>query len=309
MATYEPDPDDARAPARLDPGAGPRRLGLRDQRRRLLARGLRRDRAGDRRRPALRRSRARSVASASTRTSSGRCGWLRRDAAYVALSDQDDRWHPDKLERARRDRSRRDPGATLAYSDMRIADGEGRDPRRHLLVPAPQRLRRHRLAGDRQHGHRRGLALPARAARPRAAVPARRSTAEHYHDHWLALCALATGEIAYLDRPTYDYTRHGESVTLSTERPWFAPPRNLGDRAAHRVAPLDPPRAHGHHRARLARRLLRPRPADAPVVAVLELRAWAAHRGRQAPRPGPAGERSSARRGPRHGCSAAAFAR
>ena len=56
------------------------------------------------------------------------------------------------------------------------------------------------------------------------------STAEHYHDHWLALCALALGEIAYLDRPTYDYTRHEESVTLSTDRPWFAPPRNARER-------------------------------------------------------------------------------
>ena len=37
---------------------------------------------------------------------------------------------------------------------------------------------------------------------------------QHYHDHWLALCALATGELAYLDRPTYDYTRHVDSVTI-----------------------------------------------------------------------------------------------
>jgi hypothetical protein len=46
---------------------------------------------------------------------------------------------------------------------------------------------------------------------------------QHYHDHWLALCALATGELAYLDRPTYDYTRHDESVTVQAASGWFAP--------------------------------------------------------------------------------------
>jgi hypothetical protein len=31
----------------------------------------------------------------------------------------------------------------------------------------------------------------------------------HFHDHWIALCALATGEIRYVDRPLYDYVQHG----------------------------------------------------------------------------------------------------
>jgi hypothetical protein len=39
---------------------------------------------------------------------------------------------------------------------------------------------------------------------------------EPYHDHWLALCALGLGEIAYVDRPTYERVRHLESVTAGT---------------------------------------------------------------------------------------------
>ena len=151
-------------------------------------------------------------------------------ATHVALCDQDDRWHPDKLSSLAATLEAR-PDALLAYSDMRIADGEGRilsDSYWYLhqnacddiaslaivntVTGAASLFRRELL----------DLALPFPPG----------TTVEHYHDHWLALCALATGEIAYLDRSTYDYTRHTESVTLSSERPWFAPPRNMGERVA-----------------------------------------------------------------------------
>ncbi len=33
-----------------------------------------------------------------------------------------------------------------------------------------------------------------------------------YHDHWLGCVALATGQIAYLDRPLYDYVQHREAA-------------------------------------------------------------------------------------------------
>jgi hypothetical protein len=35
---------------------------------------------------------------------------------------------------------------------------------------------------------------------------------EPYHDHWIACVALATGKIAYVDRPLYDYVQHGRNV-------------------------------------------------------------------------------------------------
>ena len=36
--------------------------------------------------------------------------------------------------------------------------------------------------------------------------------AKGFHDHWLALVAMARGEIAYLDEPLYDYVQHGGAV-------------------------------------------------------------------------------------------------
>ena len=33
-----------------------------------------------------------------------------------------------------------------------------------------------------------------------------------FHDHWLALVAMATGEIRYVDRPLYDYVQHSAAA-------------------------------------------------------------------------------------------------
>ncbi len=34
----------------------------------------------------------------------------------------------------------------------------------------------------------------------------------HFHDHWIGLTALALGDIAFVDRPLYDYVQHGERL-------------------------------------------------------------------------------------------------
>ena len=34
----------------------------------------------------------------------------------------------------------------------------------------------------------------------------------HFHDQWVALTALTLGDIAFVDRPLYDYVQHGEAV-------------------------------------------------------------------------------------------------
>jgi hypothetical protein len=40
-----------------------------------------------------------------------------------------------------------------------------------------------------------------------------------FHDHWLALVALATGAVAYVDRPLYDYVQHSGAVFGDVTRP------------------------------------------------------------------------------------------
>lgn len=151
------------------------------------------------------------------------------EADLVTLSDQDDRWDPDKLEllAATLDAS---PGAALAYSDMRIVSEVGKvlsDTYWYLQPNSYDDIASLIMANTVTGGAslvRRellDLALP---------FPPAHSD-QHYHDHWLALCALATGELAYLDRPTYDYTRHVDSVTIQAAFEWYAPAHGLRQRA------------------------------------------------------------------------------
>src|SRR5262249_2689371 len=44
------------------------------------------------------------------------------------------------------------------------------------------------------------------------ALPFPNPPGAQYHDHWLALVALATGRIAYVERPLYDYVQHGSAA-------------------------------------------------------------------------------------------------
>jgi glycosyltransferase involved in cell wall biosynthesis len=128
------------------------------------------------------------------------------DAEFVALSDQDDAWHPDKLERLLAGLG----SAELVYSDARVVDPAGRtlkdsfwSERRNnwtnfasLLVAntvtGASLLCRRELLED-------ALPFPALVGRP-------------FHDHWLACVALARGELAYVDAPLYDYVQHPATV-------------------------------------------------------------------------------------------------
>ena len=90
------------------------------------------------------------------------------EADFVTLCDQDDRWHPDKLERLLGGIGERP--ARLQRRADRQPGGRARPPL--LLDRAAQQLHELRLAAARQLRHRSGLALPARSARRRAALPA-----------------------------------------------------------------------------------------------------------------------------------------
>ncbi|MEK6326333.1 MAG: glycosyltransferase [Actinomycetota bacterium] len=125
-----------------------------------------------------------------------------RSATHATLADQDDRWHPGKLETllgALGD-------ANLVYSDARIVDRDGElvsdtywSRRRNNYTNMASLLVANTVTGAASLFRREllELALP---FPPRHGAP--------YHDHWLAVVALATGRIAYVDRPLYDYVQH-----------------------------------------------------------------------------------------------------
>jgi hypothetical protein len=162
------------------------------------------------------------------------------EAAFVAPCDQDDAWHPDKLavlvdavERT---------GATLAFSDVRVVRPDGT-----VLSPTYWTDRTHECddLGDLLATNVvTGAACVARREVLDVALPFPPELDGSFHDHWLAVCALALGELAYVDRPLVDYVQHGRNVVGHAERrrrgqrsgaPWAVRARR--DRERHVLRP------------------------------------------------------------------------
>jgi hypothetical protein len=127
-------------------------------------------------------------------------------ARYVALADQDDVWDPDKLETLVREVG----DARLVYSDQRIISADGE------LIAGTYWERR-------ANNHSKMLSLlvancvtGAASLFPRElladALPLPPAQFTHYHDHWLAVTALALGDIRFVDRPLYDYVQHSHAT-------------------------------------------------------------------------------------------------
>jgi glycosyltransferase involved in cell wall biosynthesis len=128
------------------------------------------------------------------------------EAQLLALCDQDDRWRPEKLEVLRQALG----SAQLVYSDQRLVQADGR-------------VRSETLWRDRRNNHTNLASLLVANSITGAASLFRREVAElalpfpdtpglQFHDHWLGLVALAAGDIAYVDRPLYDYVQHAGAV-------------------------------------------------------------------------------------------------
>ncbi len=129
-----------------------------------------------------------------------------RDADYVALSDQDDTWYPEKLSTLIQSIGR----AELVYSDSRVID------RRGELISETYWSRRHNNHSDVLSllisNSVTGAASLFRRELLEYALPFPPAQFAHYHDHWIGLTALARGEIAFVPRPLYDYVQHGDAA-------------------------------------------------------------------------------------------------
>lgn len=143
------------------------------------------------------------------------------EAELVALCDQDDVWHPDKLAALRAAIG----DAQLAYSDQRLVDPEGRVLRESLWVG--RRNNHSDIASLLIANTVTGAAMLLRREVVERALPFPDAPGVAFHDHWLALVALASGRIAHVDRPLYDYVQHtgavfGEVGDGARPRPWRA---------------------------------------------------------------------------------------
>jgi glycosyltransferase involved in cell wall biosynthesis len=128
------------------------------------------------------------------------------EAGLIALCDQDDVWHPDKLTRLRAALG----SAELVYSDQRLVDERGRVLRDTLWVG---RANNHTsMASLLVANTVTGAASLFRRAVAETALPFPDSPGIEFHDHWIALVALARGRLAYVPEPLYDYVQHRQAI-------------------------------------------------------------------------------------------------
>lgn len=146
-----------------------------------------------------------------------------KEARWVALSDQDDYWYPGKLTAL----LPRLDGAALVTGQARVVSPEisatDPDPARGTLtdrrnVGAADLIATNQVTGSLCVFRREVLetALPF----PSLAAPSQ------YHDHWLALCALASGGISILDEALQDYIQHGGNVVGESRQSLLTSIRN-----------------------------------------------------------------------------------
>ncbi|MDQ3136744.1 MAG: glycosyltransferase family 2 protein [Gemmatimonadota bacterium] len=138
-----------------------------------------------------------------------------RGAAYVALSDQDDVWKADKLERQLALLMAHEAAVgldhpTLVHSDLAVVSDD-------LQPIHPSYLRRQRLEHLAVDPLRRllvqnfvtGCTAVFNGALLRAVIPVPRVV---MHDWWLAQCAAATGSILFVEEATVLYRQHAANV-------------------------------------------------------------------------------------------------
>ena len=129
------------------------------------------------------------------------------DAELVALSDQDDHWYPEKLATLRGSLG----DSQLVYSDLRMVDRDGLvladslwNGRRNNCTNFASLLISNTIAG---------AASMFRRSMLETALPFPEGPGWQFHDHWLGSVALATGRLAYVDKPLYDYIQHSNAIT------------------------------------------------------------------------------------------------
>lgn len=130
------------------------------------------------------------------------------DAELVAFADQDDVWHADKL--ATLLAALHGSGALLAYSDMNIVSADGHHIASTFWTERSNNFTR--LGSLMMVNTVTGASSLFRRELLDDALPFPPDIGHPYHDHWIACVALALGELAYVDRPLYDYVQHRANV-------------------------------------------------------------------------------------------------
>ncbi|MDF1872300.1 glycosyl transferase family 1 [Vannielia sp.] len=148
--------------------------------------------------------------------------------ALIALSDQDDIWHPDRLLRGVQ--AMADPAVMLSHADARLVDDTGAEIAASMFAFE----KRHHAPGLRgllYQNNVTGMTALFRANVARLALPFPPQSGVHfYHDLWLAMVAAALGKITFINTPLVDYRQHQSNAIGAVDRRSATLPRKLPSR-------------------------------------------------------------------------------
>lgn len=131
------------------------------------------------------------------------------DAAWVALSDQDDCWYPSKLETLVPYLS----NVSLVAAQARVV----RKPDNVVVAESTQRKNVALAALLAQNQVTGSLCIFKRDLLDVGLPFPRLNTISQVHDHWLAVCAEAQGGALVIDEVVQDYVQHGGNVLGEVE--------------------------------------------------------------------------------------------
>ena len=126
------------------------------------------------------------------------------DASWVALSDQDDEWHPDKLERMLPFLSE----ASLVGAQARVVE----HPSGRVLSPSTERRPTTPVALAVCNQFTGGMTVMRSELLTRALPFPHFPSPAQVHDHWLALVAACEGGAMIIPDVVQDYVQHGGNV-------------------------------------------------------------------------------------------------
>lgn len=134
-----------------------------------------------------------------------------KGANWIALSDQDDEWFPEKLQTLVPVLDR----AALCLGQVRLVTATGDD------AGGISTRKSLGLVGEFFDNQVTGSACVIRAELLASALPFPESTDLAFHDHWLGVCAAAGEGIVVVDAPLQLYIQHGQNVIGEERRTAF----------------------------------------------------------------------------------------
>jgi glycosyltransferase involved in cell wall biosynthesis len=126
---------------------------------------------------------------------------------YVALADQDDVWHVDKLATLLEQLT---VETMLAYSDLAIVSDTGEPLASTYWTQRPTNASD--LGTQLITNSVTGAAMMFRRSLLSRVLPFPELVGQSNHDHWIASVALAMGRVRYIDRPLLDYVQHANNA-------------------------------------------------------------------------------------------------